>query len=82
MAATVRFDWLEKMVERCEELGLFDLRAVEELLERTLGHHGHKRLRRAIALYRPSSFTRSGLEKRWLELVPRSRPAPARIRTT
>ncbi|HKH64147.1 MAG TPA: hypothetical protein VKA35_01645 [Solirubrobacterales bacterium] len=69
LAATIRFDWLEKMVESSEERGLFDLNAVEELLERTVGHHGHKRLRRAIALYKPSSFTRSGLEKRFLELV-------------
>ncbi|HEU5105405.1 MAG TPA: type IV toxin-antitoxin system AbiEi family antitoxin domain-containing protein [Solirubrobacterales bacterium] len=69
MAAAIRFEWLEKMVERAEELELFDLRAVEELLARTIGHHGHKRLRRAIALYKPTSFTRSGLEKRWLELV-------------
>ncbi|HEX5989608.1 MAG TPA: hypothetical protein VFY75_05290 [Solirubrobacterales bacterium] len=69
LAATVRFDWLEKMVERAEELELFDLRAVEDMLARTVGHHGHGRLRQAIALYKPSSFTRSGLEKRWLELV-------------
>src|SRR5690349_2264532 len=69
LAATVHFDWLEKMVERSEELGLFDLRAVEALLGRTVGHHGHKRLRTAIALYTPTSFTRSGLEKRFLELV-------------
>lgn len=69
LAATVRFDWLERMVERSEELRLFDLRAVEELLARTVGHHGHRRLRKAIALYAPSSFTRSGLEKRFLELV-------------
>ena len=69
LAATVRFDWLEKMVERSEELGLFDLRAVEDLLARTVGHHGHKRLRSAIALYKPSSFTRSGLERRFLDLV-------------
>jgi hypothetical protein len=69
VAATVRFDWLEKLVERSEGLGLFDLRAVEDLLARTVGHHGHKRLRRAIALYKPTSFTRSGLEKRFLELV-------------
>jgi hypothetical protein len=68
LAATVRFEWLEKMVERSEELELFDLRAVEELLGRTVGHHGHGRLRRAIALYKPSSFTRSTLEKRFLEL--------------
>ncbi len=69
LAATVRFDWLEKLVERSEELGLFDLEAVEDLLARTVGHHGHRRLRRAIALYKPTSFTRSGLEKRFLELV-------------
>lgn len=69
MAAAVKYAQLEKMVERAEELRLFDLRQVEDLLGRTVGHHGHGRLRRAIALYRPTSFTRSGLEKRWLELV-------------
>jgi very-short-patch-repair endonuclease len=68
VAATVRFDWLEKMVERSEDLGFFDLRAVEDLLARTVGHHGHGRLRRAISLYKPSSFTRSELEKRFLAL--------------
>lgn len=69
LAASVRYDWLERMVERSEELGLFDLGPVEDLLARTVGHHGHARLRRAIALYKATSFTRSGLEKRWLELV-------------
>jgi hypothetical protein len=69
LAATVRFEWLEKMVERSEDLELFDLRAVEHLLDRSVGHHGHGRLRKGIALYKPSSFTRSGLEKRFLELV-------------
>jgi hypothetical protein len=69
MAAALRFDQLERLVEKAEERGLFDLRGVEELLARTVGHHGHGRLRRAIALYRPTSFTRSGLERRWLELV-------------
>jgi hypothetical protein len=68
LAATVRFEWLEKMVERSEDLEHFDLRAVEGLLERTIGHQGHGRLRKAIALYKPSSFTRSTLEKRFLEL--------------
>lgn len=68
LAAAVRFEQLERLVERAEELGVFDLRAVEELLARTVGHHGHRRLRRAIALHKPSSFTRSGIEKRFLEL--------------
>ena len=70
MAAAIPFERLEKMVERSEELRLFDLRAVEDLLARTVGHHGHKRLRRAISLYKPMSFTRSGLERRFLERVP------------
>jgi hypothetical protein len=69
LAATVRFDWLERMVERSEERELIDLRSLEELLGRTVGHPGHARLRKALALYKPSSFTRSGLEKRFLELV-------------
>lgn len=68
LAAAVKFEQLEKLVERSEEMEVFDLRAVEDLLARTVGHHGHKRLRRAIALYKPTSFTRSGLEKRFLEL--------------
>jgi very-short-patch-repair endonuclease len=68
LAATVRFDWLERMIERAEDLGLFDLQAVEDLLVRTVGHHGHGRLRKAIALYKPTSFTRSSLERRFLEL--------------
>lgn len=68
LAAAVQFEQLERLVERAEEEGLFDLRPVQDLLARTVGHHGHGRLRRAIALYRPTSFTRSGLEKRFLEL--------------
>jgi very-short-patch-repair endonuclease len=68
LAAAVRFAWLEKMVERSEDLELFDLRVVDDLLDRTVGHPGHGRLRKAIALYRPTSFTRSGLERRFLEL--------------
>jgi hypothetical protein len=69
LAAAVPFDWLERIVERSEELGYFDLAEVEELLGRTAGHHGCGRLRRAIDLYRPTSFTRSGLERRFLKLV-------------
>ncbi|HET7122050.1 MAG TPA: hypothetical protein VFI17_12480 [Solirubrobacterales bacterium] len=68
MAARLRPQQLDRLVERSEELGLFDLQAVEELLGRTVGHHGHKRLRTAIALYKPTSFTRSDLEARFLEL--------------
>jgi hypothetical protein len=77
LATTVRFEWLEKMVERSEDLELFDLPAVEDLLGRTVGHHGHGRLRKAIALYKPTSFTRSSLERRFLELCLEARlPQP------
>jgi hypothetical protein len=68
LAAAVKFEQLERLVEKAEDRGLFDLRAIEELLSRTVGHHGHGRLRKAILLYKPSSFTRSSLEKRFLEL--------------
>jgi hypothetical protein len=68
LAAAVRPEPLEKLVEKAEDRELFDLRAVEDLLARTVGHHGHGRLRKAITLYKPTSFTRSSLERRFLEL--------------
>ena len=68
-AATVNRERLDKGIERAEELQLLDLRAVDELLGRTAGHPGHGRLRKALALYRPPPFTRSGMERRFLELV-------------
>jgi very-short-patch-repair endonuclease len=68
LAALVRFEHLERLVERSEELEVLDLRNLQALLDRTVGHHGHKRLRRALDLYRPTSFTRSSIEKRFLEL--------------
>ena len=57
------------MLERAEELELFDLGPVEELLGRSRGHAGWGRLRRAIGLYRPVPFTRSGFERRFFEAV-------------
>lgn len=61
---------LERAVERSEERGLFDLRAVEALLARASGHRGARRLRRALAIYRDQpAFTRSRFERRFLDLV-------------
>lgn len=61
---------LGRMLERAEERDLFDLRGIEALLDRTGGHPGAGALRRALAIYRqPVAFTRSGLEKRFVELV-------------
>jgi hypothetical protein len=69
VAAIVRSERLERMLERAEELGLFDLGPVEGVLVRSKGHSGAGRLRRALDLYRPTSFTRSGVERRFLALV-------------
>jgi len=55
---------IDRLLERTEELGLFDLHAVEDVLDRAGGHRGRARLRRALALYQPDpSFTRSRFEK-------------------
>jgi hypothetical protein len=78
VAATSRFDRLQRNIERAEELRRFDLRDVESLLDRTVGHPGHGRLRRAIKLYREPVFSRSGLERQFLTLVDKAglaRPA-------
>ncbi len=74
-----RPDRLERSLERAEERGFLDLRAVEAILARAGGHRGRGPLRRALAIYRPdAAFTRSGLEKQFLALVRRAGlPAPS-----
>jgi Transcriptional regulator, AbiEi antitoxin/REase_MTES_1575 len=69
VAANSRPRRLQRMIERSEELRLFDLDPVESVLERNKGHHGAGPLRRALALYKPAPFNRSGLERRFLILV-------------
>jgi hypothetical protein len=70
LAAELPSDRLDRVLERAEELRIFDLGAVEELMARVTHHPGAGRLRRAIAAYRPSpDFTRSSLERRFLALV-------------
>jgi hypothetical protein len=69
LAAMLPANRLRRAIERSEELHLFDLGPVDSLLARAGGHPGAGRLRRALVLYRPPPFTRSGLERRFLELV-------------
>lgn len=69
LAAMLPTNRLRRAVERSEELRLFDLGAVDALLARAGGHAGAGRLRRALVLYHPLPFTRSQLERRFLELV-------------
>ncbi|HEX2097421.1 MAG TPA: DUF559 domain-containing protein [Solirubrobacterales bacterium] len=79
LAALTPTGRLEAAVERCELLGLFDLRALEDVLARNRGHRAAGRLRRALALYREEpSFTRSPLERRFLKFIDEARlPRPA-----
>jgi Transcriptional regulator, AbiEi antitoxin len=73
LAATLSATRLDRVIERSEQLRLFDLGAMNELLDRVGGHPGVGRLRRALAVYRDEpAFTRSDLERRFLGLVKRS----------
>jgi hypothetical protein len=78
LGAMLSSNRLRRAIERSEELGLFDLGPLDSLLLRARGHPGAGRLRRALALYRPPPFTRSGLERRFLDLLEKARlPTPS-----
>jgi hypothetical protein len=68
-AAELSLLHLRRMIERSEERRLFDLRPIEDLLQRSGRHRGRRRLRQAIALYQPVPFTRSGFERLFFEAV-------------
>jgi very-short-patch-repair endonuclease len=69
LAATIPCHRLDRAVERSEQLGLFDLLAIDSLLARITGHRGAGRLRSALRAYRDPAFTRSSLERQFLDLV-------------
>jgi predicted transcriptional regulator of viral defense system/very-short-patch-repair endonuclease len=73
---------LEGALERAEEREVFDLVALEEVLDRAGHHRGAGKLRQALAIYRENledpAFERSKLERRFRRLVKRAGlPAPA-----
>jgi very-short-patch-repair endonuclease len=68
-AALVDERRLKRLLERSEESRRFDLATVHGVLSRNRGHKGSKRLTRAIALYEPPAFTRSGAEALLLQLL-------------
>jgi Transcriptional regulator, AbiEi antitoxin len=69
-AATERPRTVERMLARAAEQHLLDLGAVRDVLARCPHHPGAPKLREALAIYRETPvFTRSGLERRFLELV-------------
>jgi hypothetical protein len=51
---------------------LLDLIAIDELISRSRGFRGVARLRTALEIHRIAAFTRSGLERRLLDLVQRA----------
>jgi hypothetical protein len=70
--------YLGQALNNARRHGLFDLSAIDELIERSKGFRGVARLRDALLLHRQSGFTRSGLERRFLALVKRAGlPLPA-----
>ncbi|HET7417512.1 MAG TPA: hypothetical protein VFJ61_07810 [Solirubrobacterales bacterium] len=70
LAIRARPEQLDGYLERAEDRGLLDVRAIEDLLSRAGGHRGRGPLRHALAIYRPdSAFTRSKFERRFRRLV-------------
>jgi hypothetical protein len=59
-----------RQIERAEAAKVFDLREMRDLLDRTRGHRGRANVKAALDAYRPRrKFTRSGFERRFLEVV-------------
>jgi hypothetical protein len=79
LAATLNPERLGRVLEHSEELRIFDLRELDEVLGRYSHHPGARPLRDALDIYRPEpAFTRSGLELRFLQLVREAGlPAPS-----
>jgi very-short-patch-repair endonuclease len=78
LAWKLRPDQLARVLARAEDLKLLDLDAIEAVIERNRGHHGAKRLRRALATYERPIWSRSEFERRFVEhLVGAGLPRPA-----
>jgi Transcriptional regulator, AbiEi antitoxin len=70
LAATERGRTVARMLERASGHHLLDLGPVVEMLSRHPGHPGAPKLDDVLTIYRETPvFTRSGLERRFLELV-------------
>jgi Transcriptional regulator, AbiEi antitoxin len=70
LAATERRRTVERMLSRAADLGQLDLGPVRAVLARCPHHPGTAALQGALDIYREKPvFTRSGLERRFLEVV-------------
>jgi hypothetical protein len=80
LAGTVDARELARAIARAEELRVFDLTAVEQLLARTRGLPGRAALAAAIATFdAPAAATRSGAEKRFLLAIRRILVPPPEV---
>jgi hypothetical protein len=68
LSAVVKTPELLNAIDRAERLGLFNLSAVADVLERAKGRRGARALRRAIEAYEPST-QKSELERRFKALI-------------
>jgi hypothetical protein len=59
---------LRRAVEAAEVKGLFDLDAMQRFMARSRGRPGMRALRAVLEIYRQPVFTRSELERRFLDL--------------
>jgi hypothetical protein len=70
VAVTSRPRTVRRHIQLADDLKVFDLREMHDLLERTKGHRGQAKVRAALDIHEEDPpFTRSGLERRFLELV-------------
>jgi very-short-patch-repair endonuclease len=79
LAVDSRERTVRRFIRRADDDKTFDLRAMEDLLVRTKGHRGQAKVRAALEIYDETpAFTRSDLEKRFLEVVREAGlPAPS-----
>ncbi len=61
--------YLNIALDNAHSLGLIDLAAIDALIARSRGFRGVARLRTGMEIHREPAFTRSGLERRFRELV-------------
>lgn len=71
-AATTTRKGVERDLDRAERLGLLDPGAIDHLLARAGKHPGVAKLRAGMELHRDPAYTRSWLERRFLQLVRKS----------
>jgi predicted transcriptional regulator of viral defense system len=77
LSSTRTVSEVQRLIQRANDEKVFDLREMNALLARGNGHHAAPKVRAALDLYveRPA-FTRSDLERRFLDLVTAAGLAP------